>query len=74
VTAMTWFLITVLSLVVVLALIAVVLLIGYVTDEMDDERARIDLEVRRAERQLHDIARHSFESMLSEARSNERVG
>jgi hypothetical protein len=71
---MTWFLITVLSLVVVLALIAVVLLIGYVTDEMDDERARIDLEVRRAERQLHDIARHSFESMLAETRSNERMG
>ena len=70
---MTWFLITVLSLVVVLALIAVVLLIGYVTDEMDDERARIDLEVRRAERQLQDIARHSFESMLAEARSNERI-
>jgi predicted Holliday junction resolvase-like endonuclease len=70
---MTWFLIVILALVVVLALIAVVLLIAYVTDEMDDERSRIDMEVRRAERRLHDIASHSFESMLAEARSNDRV-
>jgi len=66
---MTWFLITVLSLVVLLALIAVVLLIGYATDEMGDERVRIEMEVRRAERRLHDIARDSFASMLNEARS-----
>jgi predicted Holliday junction resolvase-like endonuclease len=70
---MTWFLIVILALVVVLALIAVVLLIAYVTDEMDDERSRIDMEVRRAERRLHDIASRSFESMLAEARSNDRV-
>ncbi len=70
---MTWFLIIVLALVVVLALVAVVLLIGYVTEEIDDERARIDMEVRRAERRLHDVASRSFEAMLAEARSKERV-
>lgn len=71
---MTWFLIIVLALVVVLALVALVFLAAYVTDEMDDERARIEMEVRRAERRMHDIASHSFEAMLAEARSNERVG
>jgi uncharacterized protein YneF (UPF0154 family) len=32
------------------------------------ERARIEAEVRRAERQVHDIARRGLQAMLDEAR------
>lgn len=32
------------------------------------ERARIDAELRRAERQVHDIARRGLQAMLDEAR------
>ena len=46
---------------------------GSPAEEMDDERGRIDMEVRRAERRLHDIASRSFESMLAEARSDKHV-
>ncbi len=66
---MAWFLIVVLAVVVILALAAVVLLAAYVSDDADSERARIEWEVRRAERRLHDIARNGFAAMLDEARS-----
>jgi len=68
---MAWFLIAVLSVIVVLALLAVVVLASYIGDDGEAERARIEMEVRRAERRLHDLASRSFESMLDEARSRE---
>jgi type II secretory pathway pseudopilin PulG len=68
---MTWFLITVLAVVVVLALLAVLALASLlIEDDEAAERARIEMEVRRAEHRLHDIARNSFEAMLDEARSH----
>ena len=68
---MTELLVVALALVALVALVAVVLLLDYATTDVDDDRTRIDSEVRRAERRLHEIARHSFEAMLAEARSNE---
>jgi hypothetical protein len=68
---MTWFLITVLAVVVFLALLAVLVLASLVVEEDEAaERARIEMEVRRAEHRLHDIARNSFQTMLDEARSH----
>jgi predicted Holliday junction resolvase-like endonuclease len=67
----TWFLIVVLALVVVLALMAVLVLAAYVTDESEAERARIEMEVRRAERRLHDVASSGFQQMLDAARGHE---
>ena len=69
---MAWFLIIVLAVVAVLALLALLGLVALVTDDAESERARIELEVRRAERRLHDIAHHSFQAMLEEARSHDR--
>lgn len=69
---MTWFLIAVLAVVVLLALLAVLALVGLLTDDTESERARIAMEVRHAERRLHDIARNSFQAMLEEARSRGR--
>jgi hypothetical protein len=67
---MTWFLISVLAVVVLLALLAVLALAGLlVEDDEAAERARIEMEVRRAEHRLHDLARNSFKAMLDEARS-----
>jgi type II secretory pathway pseudopilin PulG len=66
---MTWLLIAVLAIVTVLALLAVVVLAAYVGGNAESEQARIEVEVRRAERQLHDIARDGFAAMLDEARS-----
>jgi hypothetical protein len=71
---MTWFLIVILALLLALALLAVLGLVALVTDDAESEQARIELEVRRAERRLHDIAHHSFQAMLEEARSNDRGG
>lgn len=66
---MTWFLIVVLTIVVLLALLAVLVLVSVMADDDgESERARIEMEVRRAEHRLHDIARNSFQSMLDEAR------
>ena len=68
---MIWFLIIVLAL-VALALVAVfVLAAAWGFDETESERARIELEVRRAERRLHDVARDSFVAMLDEARAHD---
>jgi hypothetical protein len=67
----TWFLITVLAIVVFLALLAVLVLASLVVeDDETAERARIEMEVRKAEHRLHDIARNSFQTMLDEARSH----
>lgn len=68
---MAWFLIAVLTVVVVLALLAVLVLAVYLGDGTDAESARVEMEVRRAERRLHDLASRSFESMLDEARSHD---
>ena len=67
---MTWFLIVVLTLVVLLALLAVIIMATFLGDDSETERARIETEVRRAERRLHDVARHSLEAMLDEARKH----
>jgi hypothetical protein len=69
---MTWFLIVVLAVVVVLALLSVLVLVAFFTDDSQSERARIEMEVRRAEHRLHDIARNSFQAMLEEARAHGR--
>ncbi len=67
---MTWFLIVVLAVVVLLALLAVLVLVAFLGDDTEAERARIEMEVRRAERRLHDVARNSFQAMLDEARAH----
>lgn len=69
---MTWFLIVVLAVVVLLALLAVLVLAAFLGDDTQSQQARIELEVRRAERRLHDVARNSFQAMLDEARSHGR--
>jgi hypothetical protein len=66
---MLWFLIVALAVVVVLALLVVLALFAVAAKESESEQALIDLQVRRAERQLHDIARDGFAAMLDEARS-----
>jgi hypothetical protein len=72
---MAWFLIVVLTLVTVLALLAVFAMAAVLGDDDEAaERARIETEVRRAERRLHDIASQTFQSMLDEARAPGRGG
>lgn len=66
---MVWFLIVVLALVVLVALLGVLVLAALRANDTEAERARIELEVRRAERRLHDIAGISFRAMLDEARA-----
>jgi hypothetical protein len=68
---MIWFLIIVLALVALAMVTAFVLAAAWGFDESESERARIELEVRRAERRLHDVARDSFVAMLDEARAHE---
>lgn len=68
---MAWFLIVVLTLVVLMALLAVLILTAYLAVSKEKvERARIEMEVRRAERRLHDVASNSFQAMLDEARAH----
>jgi L-cystine uptake protein TcyP (sodium:dicarboxylate symporter family) len=67
----------ILFLTIVLALVAlpfaaVFVLAALGVDESENELARIEMEVRRAERRLNDVARDSFAAMLEEARSHER--
>lgn len=66
---MLWFLILVLAFVAVSALLMVLVVFALGSSVVDDEQARIDTQVRRAERQLHHIAREGFAAMLAEARS-----
>jgi type II secretory pathway pseudopilin PulG len=68
---MAWLLIILLAVISIVALLAVLVLAGIVGDEAEAERVRVEMEVRRAERQLHDLARTSFEAMLNAARSQE---
>ncbi len=67
---MTWFLIVLLA-IVLLALLAVVARGAFQSNETEAERAQIEMDVRRAERRLHQIARDSFLAMLEEARAND---
>ena len=69
----TWVLIVALIVVSLLALLAVFVLADLLADDIEAERARIEMETRRAERRLHDIARESFQAMLDEARAHDRV-
>jgi flagellar basal body-associated protein FliL len=66
---MLWFLIVVLAVVLVLALFVVLVVFAAASEMHENEQALIELQVRRAERQLHDIARDGFAAMLDEARS-----
>lgn len=70
---MAWFLIVVLTVVVLAALLAVLVLAALLADETEAERARVEIEVHRAERRLHDVARSSFEAMLDEARAHDHT-
>lgn len=69
---MAVFLIVLSVVLVVLALLAVALLTDEISVDEALERARIEMEVRRAERRLHDLASQGFEAMLIEARSHGR--
>lgn len=72
---MAWFLIVVLTLVTVLALLAVFAMAAVLGDDSEaTERARIEMEVRRAERRLHDVASETFQSMIDEARAHGHGG
>ena len=71
---MAWFLIIVLTLVTLLALLAVLVMAALVGDDAEVEQARIEMEVRRAERRLHNVASDTFQAMLDEARSHGRGG
>ena len=67
---MIWFLIIVLAVVAVLALLAILVLTVWLTEDPgESEAARIEWEVRRAERQLHDVAGGAFAAILDEART-----
>jgi hypothetical protein len=68
---MAWFLIVMLTLIVLGALLGVLVLAARLAEGTEDERLRIDMEVRRAERRLHDIASNTFRSMLDEARDHD---
>ncbi len=66
---MAWFLIVVLAVVLVLALLVVLVLSTVAANARESEKDLIELQIRRSERQLHDIARDGFAAMLEEARS-----
>jgi hypothetical protein len=70
---MVGFLIVLLALVVLLALMVILVLADLASDTANDQHTVIEMEVRRAERRLHDLARTSFETMLTEARNHERI-
>lgn len=65
---MTWFLIVALAIVAVVVSTALALIARYVTQEETDVALLAEIEVRRAERRLHDLSSRSFESMLNAAR------
>lgn len=68
---MIWFLISALAIVAVLALLALVVLTVWLTEDTNaNEAARIEWEVQRAERRLHDVASDAFAAMLEEARTD----
>ena len=71
---MVWLLIIALILVSLLAGLAVLVLAASLAEDSESEQARIELEVMRAERRLHDLARASFKAMFDEARAHNGKG
>jgi cytochrome c-type biogenesis protein CcmH/NrfG len=67
---MAWFLIVILTIVALAALFVILVLASLFSDDTEAEKARIETEVRRAERRLHDIASDTFQAMLDEARTH----
>ena len=70
---MAWFLIVILALVAFAAVLALLAMTELLVDDTEAERARIEMEVRRAERRLHDLASQNFQAMLAEARGHDRM-
>lgn len=68
---MATFVIVALVIVTLLALVAILALAGAVADAPEVEATRVEVEVRRAERRLHDVARHGFAAMLEQARAHD---
>ena len=71
---MTWFLVIVLAIVALAAVLAVIVVASMLANETEAEAARIEFEVRRAERRLHEVASDAFQGMLDEARSHHETG
>jgi predicted Holliday junction resolvase-like endonuclease len=67
---MVWVLIVILALVAFAAVLALLAMAELLVDDAEAERVRIEMEVRRAERRLHDVASRSFQAMLEEARAH----
>jgi hypothetical protein len=69
---MIWFLLIIVAGVALVALAAVVgLALRLAPDENEVvEAARIEAEIRFAERRVHDISRETFQAMLDEARAH----
>lgn len=68
---MAWFLAAGLAAVPLLVLLAVIIRDAFFGDDGDAERFRIEMEIRRAERRIHEVARDSFQAMLNEARGDD---
>lgn len=66
---MLWFAVAALAVVAVLALLLVLVVFAFAGDIQPDEHTLIEVQTRRAERQLHDIAREGFAAMLEAART-----
>jgi predicted Holliday junction resolvase-like endonuclease len=62
---MLWLLIVAL---VAVAVLAALVQAASVDGEVEAERARIEMEIRRAERRLHDVASNNFRAMMEQAR------
>jgi NADH:ubiquinone oxidoreductase subunit 3 (subunit A) len=72
---MMWFLLIIVAIVALIALAAVVVLALLLAPDDNEaaEAARIEAEVRLAERRLHDISRQTFQAMLEEARAHDHT-
>jgi len=68
---MAWLLIIALVLVTLLALIVILALAGLLSACQEQEAERVEVEVRRAERHIHNVARDAFRSMLESAREHD---
>jgi uncharacterized membrane protein len=66
-------LIWLLAFVVVVAFMTILVLADIAYERVESDKARLEIEVRHAERRLHDLARTSFENMLREARKRDGV-
>jgi hypothetical protein len=67
---MVTFLIYSLAFIGLLTLIVLVLAVLFPNDQAA-QRARTEMEIRRAQRQIHEIARNGLQAMLDEARAHE---